>query len=124
MEINAALFMQFILFAVLVEAVIEGVVWTIESVQVLRNGNKPNDPVYTEASGITLDISEDKKIGWNWKRAVAFGGGILFAIGFNIDLFVMAGFEGTIPYLGMIGSGIILARGANFVNDLIGKLGG
>lgn len=40
----------------------------------------------------------------------------------NIDIFPIVGITLIIPYVGSILTGIIVARGANFVNDLFSKL--
>lgn len=40
----------------------------------------------------------------------------------GLDLFVIVGINLNLPVLGCILTGIIIARGANFVNDLFTKL--
>ena len=40
----------------------------------------------------------------------------------NVDIFPIIGVPITIPYIGAILTGIIVSRGANFVNDLFTKL--
>ena len=42
----------------------------------------------------------------------------------RIDIFPIVGISMIIPYVGSILTGIIVARGANFVNDLFKKLNG
>ena len=49
---------------------------------------------------------------------------ICLGIGSQVDLFALLGFDIRIPCLGVILSAIILARGSNFVHDLIGTLDG
>lgn len=49
---------------------------------------------------------------------------ICLGIGSQVDLFVLLGLDIAISYLGVILSAIILARGSNFVHDLIGTLDG
>lgn len=40
----------------------------------------------------------------------------------NLDIFPIVGISMIIPYAGSVFTGIIIARGANFVNDLFNKL--
>lgn len=44
--------------------------------------------------------------------------GITIALGTGIDLFATVGLPINIPYLGLILTGIIISRGANFIHDL------
>ena len=50
--------------------------------------------------------------------------GIVICILARIDLFMIIGLELQVPIVGCILTGIIVARGANFVNDLFTKLQG
>lgn len=44
--------------------------------------------------------------------------GVLLAVGFRMDLFrAFLGLGSTIPYLGSVITGLVMGRGANFVND-------
>jgi hypothetical protein len=52
-------------------------------------------------------------------RLIALGFGVLGAVGTKLDLFVVSGIPMWIPWLGVVLTGIILARGANVVHDLI-----
>lgn len=47
--------------------------------------------------------------------------GIFTAISFGIDLFELMGVESKIPYVGCVLTGILCARGSNYMYDLIGK---
>ena len=49
---------------------------------------------------------------------------VCLGIGSQVDLFALLGLTLGIPYLGLILTAIILARGSNFVHDLIGALDG
>ena len=51
-------------------------------------------------------------------RLVALGVGLLIAILTGFDLFKQIGLELTVPYVGSILTGILLARGANYIHDL------
>ena len=45
--------------------------------------------------------------------------GILLCILANVDFFVLVGVELSIPIVGVILSGLLVSRGANFVHDLL-----
>jgi len=48
--------------------------------------------------------------------------GIVSAIAFNADIFYVLGFESRIPLIGCVLTGVLCARGSNYIYDLIGKL--
>lgn len=50
--------------------------------------------------------------------------GILICILAKIDIFAIVGINLIMPFIGYILTGIIVSRGANFVNDLFKKLKG
>lgn len=50
--------------------------------------------------------------------------GIIVCVIFKIDIFSIVGLSTTIPFVGSIFTGIIVSRGANFVNDLLKRLKG
>lgn len=50
--------------------------------------------------------------------------GIIVCTVFKVDIFPIVGLSTTIPFIGSILTGIIVSRGANFVNDLFKKLKG
>ncbi|KPL72249.1 hypothetical protein ADN00_15645 [Ornatilinea apprima] len=60
--------------------------------------------------------------GYNWPRITALVVGIGVAVIFQLDLFAALTMIGIVPFVGFVLTGIILARGANFVNDLITAL--
>lgn len=66
-------------------------------------------------------IWDDNKISWNALGVLALS--IIICILTNVDLFKLVGFEVSIPFVSNILTGIIVSRGANFVNDLFQKLG-
>ena len=49
---------------------------------------------------------------------------ILLCVLVKIDIFPIVGLSAAIPFIGSIFTGIIVSRGANFVNDLFKKLKG
>ena len=64
----------------------------------------------------------DRKIAWQQIVAVVLG--IVVAIGYNADLFALFGQASTIPYLGSSLTGVLIARGSNYIFDLIKQLQG
>ena len=51
----------------------------------------------------------------------AMVGGLVVAFGFHLDLFAAVGITTDVPFISTILTGIIVARGSNYVWDLIGK---
>lgn len=49
---------------------------------------------------------------------------IIICILTKLDLFAVVGISLSIPFIAYILTGIIVSRGANFVNDLFGKIRG
>lgn len=47
---------------------------------------------------------------------------VIASIGFGLDIFAILGIASTIPYLGTVLTGIVIARGSNYIYDLIGKI--
>lgn len=55
-------------------------------------------------------------------RIGALAIGLLLAIGTGLDLMDMMGIPLHIPYVGMILTGLLISRGANFVHDLLASI--
>ncbi|WP_411168611.1 hypothetical protein ACH36K_16070 [Clostridium sp. MB05] len=47
---------------------------------------------------------------------------LLIAIGTRLDLLSLLGIETSIPYLGVVLTGILISRGSNFIHDLLAKV--
>lgn len=62
--------------------------------------------------------------GFNINRLGSLALAILICILTKIDLFAIVGITLSIPIVAQILTGIIVSRGANFVNDLFGKIRG
>lgn len=54
----------------------------------------------------------------------SLGVSVLVCVSTGADLFPLVGMPLAVPFLGSILTGIITARGANFVNDLFTRLNG
>lgn len=72
-------------------------------------------------------IWETLKMFWqsgkaNPDRIGAAAIGIVVCVGANIDLFALAGVPLGIRYAGVVLSGILISRGANFVHDLLNTI--
>lgn len=48
--------------------------------------------------------------------------GVGAALAFNLDMFALAGIPAQMPYVGSVLTGILIARGSNYIFDLIGRL--
>lgn len=48
--------------------------------------------------------------------------GLLLAFTIDLDIFSILGLETRIAFVGVIATGLLISRGANFVHDLIEKL--
>ena len=74
-------------------------------------------------------IWENLKMIWeNGKFSVNRIGSLAIAVVFcilsKIDLFTLVGITIAVPYVSYIFTGIIVSRGANFVNDLFSRIRG
>lgn len=59
----------------------------------------------------------DKSVQWQVVASIVLG--VLVAVVYNCDLFVMFGLTTTIPVVGNVLTGVLLSRGANYVSDLL-----
>ena len=48
---------------------------------------------------------------------------LLLAIGTRLDLLSLLDIKTSIPYLGVVLTGILISRGSNFIHDLLVKIG-
>ena len=62
--------------------------------------------------------------GFNINRIGSLALAILICVLTKLDLFAIVGIYLSIPIVAYILTGIIVSRGANFVNDLFGKIRG
>lgn len=69
---------------------------------------------------IIKDVFVNKTV--MWQKIVSIVLGIVVAVGFGVDLFAMFGLTSTIPYLGTVLSGLLMSRGANYINDILAKI--
>lgn len=56
---------------------------------------------------------------FQWQVLVSIGLGVLVSVAYQIDLFDIVGMESTIPYVGIVLTGILISRGSNYVYELI-----
>lgn len=57
------------------------------------------------------------------EKIIPMVGALLVALATRLDLFYFAGIELAIPVLGYVLSGVLIARGANIIHDLVGLMG-
>lgn len=55
-------------------------------------------------------------------KYVALALGVALSIAYNVDLLAIAGMTSAVPLVGNIVSGIVIGRGSNYVNDIVGML--
>lgn len=67
-------------------------------------------------------IWKDKQISFNVLGVLILS--VIICLLSNIDIFPIVGIPLLLPFVGNVFTGIIVARGANFVNDLFTKLKG
>lgn len=48
--------------------------------------------------------------------------GLVLALGTGLDLMAMIGVPMKVPYVGMILTGLLISRGANFVHDILASI--
>ena len=65
-------------------------------------------------------VWQNGKISTDRIGAIAIGE--LLAIGAGMDILAMVGIPLSIPYVGMILTGLLISRGANFVHDLLASI--
>ena len=68
---------------------------------------------------------KEKETSWKYWASLILGilVSVLVAFNWSIDLFSAVGMpEGRIPYVGAILTGLILSRGSNVINDIIGLI--
>lgn len=90
--------LQVVMFAVLIESVIESV-----------------------ARLIGFDWRKDLRGGSKFAAAIAVA--VVGCVAFNIDLFAVGGFVGRVAFVGNVLSGFVFGRGSNYVHDVIKKIG-
>lgn len=79
--------------------------------------------ILVEAIWENLKMIYDKqKINVNMIGSLILG--IVVCLLASIDIFPIVGLNMAIPFVGSVFTGIIVSRGANFVNDLFKKLKG
>lgn len=79
--------------------------------------------ILVEAIWENLKMTYDKKkLNINMIGSLILG--ILICILAKVDIFSIVGLNLFIPFIGSVLTGIIVSRGANFVNDLFKKLKG
>jgi len=76
--------------------------------------------ILVEAVVTSANLIYTKEFDWRYVIAIVIAIGLALAFGW--DLFKAAGFDARVDFVGEVFTGIILARGANYVNDLIGLL--
>ena len=77
--------------------------------------------ILIEALVDTVKRVYTKTIQWEYFLALAVG--ILVAVVYGLDLPAVAGLVTAVPFVGAILTGIILSRGANYLYEILQRLG-
>lgn len=80
----------------------------------------------TEAiTELAKSISDSFKNGLDFPKLLALLFGQVVAWGTSVDLLALVGIEGAgwLPYVGIILTGLAVSRGANFLHDLLDRVG-
>lgn len=48
---------------------------------------------------------------------------LVLCVGVRLDILALLGINTTIPFLGVILTGVLISRGSNFIHDLLVKIG-
>ena len=48
---------------------------------------------------------------------------LVLCVGVSLDILALLGINATIPFLGVILTGVLISRGSNFIHDLLVKIG-
>jgi len=67
---------------------------------------------------LTYIFGENTETSRPWLRYVSLVLGIVAAIAYQIDIPAMAGLVAVNAYVGYVVSGLIIGRGANYINDI------
>ena len=81
--------------------------------------------VLVEAIVNIIKNIKEKETSWKYWASLGFGIVISILVSFNwsLDIFKMLGMPtGQIPYLGAILTGLVLSRGSNVINDILGLI--
>jgi len=99
---DVSLLGAFLLFALLTEGLVENLKWTAEDIRRLVTGS-PNP----EAES------------WNGARLMALAVAIALSVIYGIDIFQTFDFTTPVPYVGSVVTGVLFARGSNWVFDFL-----
>ncbi|MCY6957716.1 hypothetical protein [Clostridium brassicae] len=75
-----------------------------------------------EATWETIKMAIPFKIEKWVDRVCAMAIGIFLAIASEVDFLYMVGIQLSIPYLGMILTGLLISRGSNFMHDILSTI--
>lgn len=67
---------------------------------------------------LTYIFGENAETPRPWLRYVSLALGVVAAIAYQIDIPAMAGLVAVNAYVGYVVSGLIIGRGANYINDI------
>lgn len=59
---------------------------------------------------------------FQWQQALTCVLGILLAFAYNLDYLKLFEVEATVPYVGIVLTGIVISRGSNYLFDFLKKI--
>ena len=62
----------------------------------------------------------DDLISRPWIRYVSLGIGVLVAIAYQVSIPELVGISSPFPYIDFIVTGVVIGRGSNYLNDIVG----
>ena len=71
---------------------------------------------------ITYLFGKSENDSREWIKYLSLAFGVAIAIAYQVNIPAMAGLETPFPYVGYIVSGLVIGRGSNYLNDILGKL--
>lgn len=71
-----------------------------------------------------VEYAASKWVTGDMLRYIALGIGVVFCIGYQLDLLAAFGLTAINPYISYVVTGILIGRGSNYLNDLLSTLTG
>jgi hypothetical protein len=74
--------------------------------------------ISTLIEGLITYIFGEEQSGRTYLRYISLALGIMACFAYKIDILAMIGLVSDLPFVGYIVSGLIVGRGANYLNDI------
>lgn len=67
-----------------------------------------------------IEMAGEKIRSWQFWGSIVVG--VLVAFTYGLDLFAVLGFDAAVPYVGIVLTGLVFSRGANYVADILSRI--